>query len=99
MKYLVVIALLALLLVFLYRRLRPYLKSARDFLKTVRQVQQAVTSQMRQKTGAPEKLIQCARCGIWVPETRALSAPYGSALYCSAECVSGKQPSRERAES
>ena len=90
MKYLVVIALVALLLVLLYRRLRPYLKKAREFLITIRQIQKSITTPPSQRTGAPEKLLQCVRCGTWVPATRALTSRSGEGSYCSTKCLNGQ---------
>jgi len=88
LKYLVVIALLALLLVLLYRRLRPYLKTIRNFINTVRQFQAEAAGPKRQ--GETEKLVCCATCGVWIPITRALASRSGETLFCSAKCLSGK---------
>lgn len=88
MKYLVVIALVALLLFLLYRRLRPYLKRAGEFLNILRQVQRTFTEPSANRGGAGEKLVQCARCGIWIPVTRALAARSGAEMFCSADCLS-----------
>jgi len=88
LKYLVVIALLALLLVLLYRRLRPYLKTIRNFINTVRQFQTEAARPKRQ--AETEKLVRCAACGVWIPITRALTSRSGEMLFCSVECLGGK---------
>jgi len=79
-----------LLLVLLYRRLRPYLKAIRDFINTVRQFQTAAAGPKRQ--GETEKLVRCETCGVWIPITRALTSRSGEMLFCSAECLGGKKP-------
>jgi hypothetical protein len=92
LKYLIVIALVALLLVFLYRRLRPYLKSARQLIDTIFQIQRAFTkpTERQSATASPEKLVQCTRCGIWIPTSRALTN--SSRVFCSVDCLEAKQP-------
>ena len=84
-----VIAFLALLLVLVYRRLRPYLKTIRNFINTVRQFQAQAAGPKRQ--GETEKLVRCATCGVWIPITRALTSRSGELLFCSAQCLGGKQ--------
>jgi hypothetical protein len=91
LKYLVPIALVALLFVFLYRRLRPYLKLVREFLNTIRHFQQITTNRVRPPNQQPEKLVCCAQCGTWVPIGRALTAGSGNAVFCSDDCLSGKK--------
>jgi len=78
-----------LLLVLLYRRLRPYLKAIRNFINTVRQFQAAAAGPKRQ--GETEKLVRCEMCGVWIPITRALTSRSGEMLFCSAECLGGNK--------
>jgi hypothetical protein len=86
LKYLVVIALAGLLLLLLYRKLSPYLLRLRDFIHAMRQFQAQTTGSKNHSE--PEKLICCATCGVWVPQTRALAAAGSSGLcYCSDECL------------
>jgi len=85
LKYLVVIALIALLLGLAYRRLRPYVKQGRDFIAAVRRFQQ--TARSASTRGQPEKLVRCEACGIWVPATRALTSRSGQLLFCSEACL------------
>jgi hypothetical protein len=85
LKYLVVIALVALLLVLAFRRLRPYVKPVRDFIAAVRRFRQAASSASTR--GQPEKLVRCEACGIWVPATRALTSRSGQWWFCSEACL------------
>lgn len=89
LKYLVVIALAALLLVLLLQRLRPYLRIAHEFIKTFRHFQQM--SATRARNQQPEKLVCCETCGTWVPSGRALTAGAGDSIYCSTDCLSARK--------
>jgi hypothetical protein len=93
LKYLVVIALaglLLLLLLLLYRKLSPYLLTLRNFIHAIRRFQAQTTGSKHQSE--PEKLICCAACGVWVPQTRALAAAGSRGLcYCSDECLRRKR--------
>jgi hypothetical protein len=99
LKVLLVIGLVALLFLLLYRRLRPYLRIARNFLNSIRQFQQVSASQAaKQKTGQQaEKLVHCETCGTWVPIGRALSSGSTGTFFCSAECQRGREVKRRSA--
>jgi len=94
LKYLVVIALLGLLLFLIYRRLRPYIKSLREIINTIRQFQSAAVKTSNREA-KPEKLVCCATCGTWVPMGRTLSAHSGEALFCSAKCLNERNAARQ----
>ena len=83
MKILIVVGVLVLLAAALYRLLIPFIRLARQFLKTVRHFKNIATP-VREK-GAAEKLVKCETCGVWIPESRALSS--GSLAYCSRDCL------------
>jgi hypothetical protein len=91
LKYLFLVALVALLFVFLYRRLRPYLKLVREFLNTIRHFQQITATRPGPSNQQPEKLVCCVTCGTWVPIGRAISAASGPAVFCSTDCLKGKK--------
>lgn len=95
MKILLVIGLIALLLA-LYRVLRPVVGMALQFIRAVRHFQQVNGSPSRSQ-GAGEKLIQCATCETWIPQSRALTA--NSKDYCSRECVKRAGVARRRENS
>jgi type II secretory pathway pseudopilin PulG len=98
LKYLVVIALVALLLVLLLRRLRPYLRIAQEFIKTFRNFQQMSATRANSRNQQPEKLVCCETCGTWIPIGRALAAGSTDSVYCSTDCVSARR-SRKRVTS
>lgn len=57
------------------------LKSARDQIRQRQESGQAVPD----KTG---NLVNCAKCGTWVPEQTAISLR-GGIFYCSTKCLEG----------
>ena len=95
LKYLVLIALVALLFFLLYRRLRPYLKLVREFLDTIRQFQKFTVRPPANRTQQPEKLVSCLTCGTFVPIGRAITAGPGNSIFCSNDCLKGKRRSQD----
>jgi hypothetical protein len=94
LKYLFVLAFLALAAFLIYWRLRPYIRAARRFIGVVREVNRVRTSaaqsdlprRPRSETAAAERLVRCAACGTWMPASRAVSLRAGS-TYCSHACL------------
>ena len=95
LKYLVLIALVALLFFFLYRRLRPYLKVVRQFIDTIRQFQKFAVRPPASQNQQPEKLVSCLTCGTFVPLGRAITAGSGDSIYCSTDCLKGKRRAQD----
>ena len=95
MKYLFVLALLALAAFAVYWRLRPYIRGVRRFLGVVREVNRM--SATRPQTGVPrestqtrapsERLVRCAACGTWIPAASAVALRATGATYCSHSCL------------
>ena len=98
LKYLVVIALAVLLLALLLRRLRPYLRIAQEFIKTLRQFQQVGVTRDNSRNQQTEKLVCCVTCGTWIPSGRALTRGSADSVYCSTDCLSATKK-RQRATS
>ncbi|HKE55080.1 MAG TPA: hypothetical protein VKB46_00200 [Pyrinomonadaceae bacterium] len=89
MKYLLIAALVSLLFVFIYSRLRPYIQlfqKALTFLNNPVGPVSAGTTQ-RRAGDLENKLIRCDSCGTWVPANRAVRLSSGLASYCSRECL------------
>jgi hypothetical protein len=84
MKYLIIAALVSIIFVLVYSRIRPY-------LKLIQQVTDSLNAPPEQKTPSRNKLVRCDRCGTWIPADRAMTLNSGLATYCSAECVAQKQ--------
>lgn len=92
MKYLLIFILLGVLLLLLYRRLRPYIASAQQMLgllRDVRRMGQDSASEPPSRTGrsSTDKLIRCASCATWIPAARAFKADASGAPYCSPACL------------
>lgn len=94
MKYLVVLALFALVVGYAYWRLRPYIRGARRVLATLREVKRMqeaarppdAAKESKPKAVANERLVRCAACGTWTPASRAVKLG-GGATYCSHTCL------------
>ena len=83
-----VIAVIVALTAYKYRR---QLKAMREFWRMAKQMRQ-MTAQMRKEveepeaTTAPGKLVNCSKCGTWVPDERAVRLGRSS-VFCSAKCL------------
>lgn len=93
MKYLFVLALFAIVAFAIYWRMRPYLRSVRQFLGVLREVNRMRAASRtdlprepatRQKV-ANEKLVRCASCGTWTAASHAVNL--GPTTYCSHDCL------------
>ena len=95
LRYLVIIALVALLLFFLYRLLRPYIKLGREFLSSIRHFQQIISNRVKPENQQPEKLVCCDTCSTWIPIGRALNPGSGNVVFCSTACLGGNKRQRQ----
>jgi hypothetical protein len=98
LKYLVIAALLGIVFVLIYSRVRPYLKL---FRKVVESLNAATDSPVATSGGAPRsvsknKLVRCDSCGTWIPAERAVHLGSGIASFCSAECLTKNSQQQER---
>lgn len=100
MKFLIIAALLALLLLLLYSKLYPYLKLLKKVLGAARNIADSPAGRSGAFEGtsvkADKKLVRCVACGTWVPAERAIGVKGGSSVYCSRECVEKSTHSKER---
>ena len=88
MKYLIIAALLSIIFVLVYSRIRPY-------LKLIQQLTNSLNAPPQEKTPSRNKLVRCDRCGTWIPADRAMKLNSGMATYCSAECMANKTKERK----
>jgi hypothetical protein len=84
MKYLIIAALVSIIFVLVYSRIRPY-------LTLFEQLTNSLNAPPEQRTPSRNKLVRCDRCGTWIPADRAMKLNSGLATFCSAECMSQKQ--------
>lgn len=96
MKYLVIGALLALVVVLIYSRLRPYLELLRKVSSVLKgTLDQSYPSSGRGSIQSENKLVRCLACGTWIPVGRAVGV--GSlSEYCSRECLEKAAVGNER---
>lgn len=91
MKFLVIAALFALLLLLLYSRLYPYIKFLKKILGTAKKMADSPPNPNEAFRGsaakADGKLVRCVGCGTWIPAERAIGMASGPSVYCSRECI------------
>lgn len=105
MKYLVFLAILALVAFAIYWRLRPYIRGVRRFLGVVREVNrmnsgaraQGAADVAPRRPSAAEKLVRCASCGTWTAESRAINLRATGSTYCSHSCLESAADTTRRA--
>ena len=96
-KYLIIAALLGIVFVLVYSRVRPYLKLIQKVMQSLNVAADLNTTAVSpQKTPSKNKLVRCERCGTWIPAERALNLNSGLATFCSAECMAKEPTSKER---
>jgi hypothetical protein len=97
LKYLVILALVVLLFLLVYSRIRPYIQLLKKILGAV----QTIGSQPGQTGGGSRakmesKLVRCVGCATWVPSDRAIGGGAGTSVYCSRECLQKTPEEKER---
>ena len=97
MKYLILAALLGIVFVLVYSRVRPYLKLIRKVVESLNvATQTSVTTAGAPRTPSKNKLVRCDSCGTWIPAERAVHLGSGLASFCSAECLTKNSEKQER---
>lgn len=97
MKYLILAALVCIVFVIVYSRVRPYLKLIRKVVESLNVASEGtVTTASQQRTPSKNKLVRCDSCGTWIPAERALHLGSGLASFCSTECVTKNSQTKER---
>ena len=97
MKFLVIAALLALLLLLLYSRIYPYLQLIKKVFGVARTITNPPDSAAGVAASKTEgKLVRCEGCGTWIPSDRAIGFNSGRTTYCSRDCIEKTSATRER---
>jgi hypothetical protein len=100
LKYLVIAALVALLLLLVYSKLYPYLQILKKILGAARTMADTPLDRSEQTREAAakggRKLVKCVGCGTWVPAERAIASGRGQLVYCSRECIESASNGNER---
>ena len=91
MKLFIILGIFALIILFIYLRMRPYIRMARQMFGVARDVnrvmRQEPASSSGQAGGAGDRLVRCASCETWIPASRATKLRSSSASYCSHDCL------------
>lgn len=96
MKYLFILLVFGVVAIFIYWRLRPYLKMARQMFGMVQDVRSMRggnpheiprRQSAQQQQSATEKLVRCQTCGTWLPASRAVTLRGSTNTYCSHDCL------------
>jgi len=89
MKYLIIAALVSIVFVLVYARVRPYLKLIRKVAQSLNAVTdvKVTTASSPERTPSKNKLVRCDKCGTWIPAERAVRLKSGLATFCSPECM------------
>ena len=94
MKYAIILGVLAVIILLIYLRLRPYIALARRTLGVLREVQGAVPIRptagpdaARENSAPADRLVPCASCGTWIPTVKAVTLRGTNQRYCSHSCL------------
>jgi len=99
LKFLVIVALFALLLLLLYSRVYPYLQALKKILTAARTMTDpgSASNSANSKVGRTDsRLVRCVGCGTWVPAERSIGTGTGGSVYCSRECLEKNSNRREK---
>ena len=92
MKWLIILGLLAILVMFIVARYRRHIQTGIYMFKMFRKMRQMskpekAEKQIENTTNASEvQLVRCAKCGSWIPQNTALKFSKNT-FYCSSKCV------------
>ncbi len=90
MKWLIILVLISVAVVLIAARYRRQIQTGiylwRMFRK-MRQMGKTEEKQIVEKQNPKDvQLVRCAKCGIWIPQTKALNLR-SKTFYCSANCM------------
>ena len=92
MKWLVILGLLALVVIFLAVKYRRHIQTGIYVLKMFRQMRQMSKPEKAEKqietAGQSDdvQLVRCAKCGSWIPQNTAMKLSKNN-FYCSSKCL------------
>jgi hypothetical protein len=98
LKFLVIGALLALLLLLVYSRIYPYLLVLKKLFGAARTITNspAGAPSSGSTTKSDARLVRCVSCGTWIPADRAIGNKAGRSVYCSHDCIEKGSNGKER---
>lgn len=92
MKWLIILGLLAVLVIFIVARFRHQIQTAIYVLKMFRKMRQMSKPETPEKQIEPNnnssdvQLVRCAKCGSWIPQATSLKLSKNT-FYCSSKCM------------
>ncbi|MCY7374954.1 MAG: hypothetical protein LH472_03150 [Pyrinomonadaceae bacterium] len=90
MKWLIILALIAVLVIFIVSRYRKQIQMALYVFRMFRKMRQMNKTDEKQIEMREEEqniaLVNCAKCGTWIPQNKALKLR-SDVFYCSATCL------------
>ena len=90
MKWIIILVLCAVVFLLIFSRYRKHIQTGLYVFRMFRQMRQANKSDPKQiekpNIADDSTLVNCAKCGAWVPQNKALKLRSG-AFYCSTQCL------------
>lgn len=87
---LVVLLVILGLTAYRYRRQIGTMLNLYRMMKSMRQMNKPANNRIDGDDKSSGPLVNCAKCGTWVPENRAIKLR-GNTVFCSAECLETSQ--------
>ena len=90
MKWIIILGLIFIVLMLIVSRYRKQIQMALYVFRMFRKMRQMSKSEEKQidvKANSTEtNLVNCAKCGTWIPQNKALKLRSG-VFYCSSDCL------------
>lgn len=92
MKWLIILGLLAVLLIFVVVKFRKHIQTGIYVLKMFRKMRQMSKPAKQEKqietanNSSDVELVRCTKCGSWIPQNTALKLSKNT-YYCSSKCL------------
>jgi len=92
MKWLIILGLLAVLVIFIVARFRRQIQTAIYVFRMFRKMRQMSKPETPEKQIEPNnnssdvQLVRCAKCGSWIPQATSLKLSKNT-YYCSSKCM------------
>src|SRR5215203_1719585 len=85
-----ILLIIGLLLTFTAYKYRRHIRAMREFWRMAKQMREITWQKSKEveepKASPPGKLVNCSKCGTWVPEERAIRLGRTS-VFCSSRCL------------
>ncbi len=93
MKWIIILGLILIVLLLIVSRYRKQIQMALYVFRMFRKMRQMSKTDEKQINTAADSteiaLVNCAKCGTWIPQNKALKLRSG-VFYCSSDCLETK---------